>query len=67
MKAILRAKLYGAGITSPDMLWHAIDSTTLSACNAPRITPSRRRRQWRVITLRAGLLLAAAFTLYACR
>ncbi|GAB1407696.1 hypothetical protein MASR1M8_16150 [Thermomonas brevis] len=67
MNARLRMKLYRAGITSPDMLWHAIDSATAKAYPAPRITRSRRVRQWRVITLRAGLLLAAVITLYACR
>ena len=38
----MKADLYSAGITSPDMLWHAIDHATQSASNAARLTPSRR-------------------------
>ena len=50
------SKLYSAGITSPDMLWHAIDHATLSARNAPRLTRSRRYRRWRVVAIRAAVL-----------
>ena len=59
MKAILRAKLYSAGITSPDMLAHAIDSATAKASPAPRLTPSRRYRRWKVIGARLALLAVA--------
>ena len=59
MKAILRAKLYSAGITSPHMLREAIDHATERATPAPRITPSRRYRRWKVIGARLALLAVA--------
>ena len=63
MNSILRAKLYGAGITSPHMLANAIDSATAKASPAPRLTPSRRYRRWKVIAVRlaaVGVGVAAA-------
>ena len=56
MNAILRAKLYGAGITSPHMLREAIGHATERATPAPRITPSRRYRRWKAIAVRFGVL-----------
>lgn len=62
MNALGRAKLYSAGITSPDMLWHAIDHATAKA-HTPRITLSRRYRRWRVIGLRV-LVVGIVAALY---
>ena len=59
MNVILRAKLYAAGITSPEMLGHAISAATNSANDAPRLTPSRRYRRWKVICARLALLAVA--------
>lgn len=55
----MKADLYAAGITSPDMLAHAIDSATAKASPAPRLTPSRRYRRWKVIGARLALLAVA--------
>lgn len=63
MNAILRAKLYGAGITSPHMLREAIGHATERATPAPRLTPSRRYRRWKVIAVRIAVV-AAAFAIY---
>ena len=59
MNAILRAKLYGAGITSPHMLREAIGHATERASPAPRLTPSRRYRRGKVIGARLALLAVA--------
>ena len=61
MNARLRANLYAAGITSPEMVHHLIDHATAKA-HTPRITPSRRYRRWKAITAR---LAVAAVALYA--
>lgn len=42
MNARMRAGLYAAGFTSPEMVLHAISHATASAANAPRLTRSRR-------------------------
>jgi len=63
MNARLRADLYAAGITSPQLLAHCIDHATQRAANAPRLTPSRRYRRWKVIAVRA-LTIAACLAAY---
>ena len=63
MNARLRADLYAAGITSPHLLAHCIDHATQRANNAPRLTPSRRYRRWKVYGLRVAVV-AAAFAIY---
>ena len=64
MNARLRANLYSAGITSPEMLRHAISSATNRATPARRLTPSRRYRRWRVIAARCVLLAIAIAAIY---
>ena len=61
MNARLRANLYAAGITSPEMVHHLIDHATAKA-HTPRLTPSMRYRRWKSITARLAL---AAVALYA--
>lgn len=58
----MKADLYAAGITSLDGLRCAIDHATLLAEPAPRLTPSRRYRRWKVITARLAI---AAVAIYA--
>ena len=63
MHARLKADLYGACLTSPELLRHAIDHATQRAAPAPRLTPSRRYRRWKVIAVRA-LTIAACLAVY---
>lgn len=63
MNARLKAHLYSAGITSPELLAHCIDHSTQRAAPAPRLTPSRRYRRWKVIAVRVAVV-AAAFAIY---
>ncbi len=63
MNAIGLRKLYSAGITSPHLLAHCIDHATQRAAPAPRLTPSRRFRRWKVIAVRA-LTIAACLAAY---
>lgn len=63
MNARLRADLYGACLTSPELLRQAIRYSTQRAANAPRLTPSRRYRRWKVIAVRA-LTIAACLAAY---
>ena len=62
MNAIGRAKLYGAGITSPEMVHHLIDHATAKAYT-PRITPSRRVRRWKRVALRLAVLAIALYAI----
>lgn len=62
MNNILRMKLYSAGITSPDLLRHAIDHAT-SKAYTPRITPSRRYRRWKVNAVRLAVVAAALYAI----
>ena len=63
MHARLKADLYGAGVTSPELLRHVIDHATQGANPSPRLTPSRRYRRWKVYGLRVAVV-AAAFAIY---
>lgn len=62
MNAIGRAKLYGAGITSPEMVHHLIGHATAKAYT-PRITPSRRVRRWKRVALRLAVLAIALYAI----
>lgn len=64
MHASLKAKLYGAGITSPDMLWHAIDHVTGTASHE-RITPSMRVNKPLRRAVWAGVALAVVALILA--
>lgn len=64
MHARMKADLYGAGITSPALLAHCIDHATQRAAPAPRLTPSRRYRRWKVIAVRGLIIAAAAVAIY---
>jgi len=59
----MKADLYGAGVTSPELLRHVIDHATQGANPSPRLTPSRRYRRWKVIAVRA-LTIAACLAAY---
>lgn len=64
MHASLKAKLYGAGITSPDMLWHAIDHVTGTA-SGHRITPLKRVNKPLRRAVWAGFVLAVVMLILA--
>lgn len=66
MHASLKAKLYGAGITSPDMLWHAIDHVTGTA-SSHRITPSMRVNKTLRRAVWAGVAMAVVALMVAAR
>lgn len=65
MNAIGRAKLYGAGITSPEMVHHLIDHATAKATPAPRITRSRRVRRWKGVAIRIAFAAAVLYVIGA--
>ena len=58
----LKADLYAAGITSPEMVTHLVGYATAKA-HTPRITPSRRVRRWKRIALRLAMAVAAFYLL----
>lgn len=64
MHASLKAKLYGAGVTSPDMLRHAIDHATCAA-ECQRITPSMRINKPLRHAVRVGVVLAVVALIWA--